>query len=201
MKVLLINGSPHENGCTRTALGHVASALEKNGVDAEFYWIGNKAIAGCMDCGGCAQLGRCVLDDQVNRFLELAKGHDGYVFGTPVYYAGMNGSLKTFMDRAFFSDLWGRQNIFSLKPAASVITARRAGATAAFDQINKYFTHCQMPIVSSTYWNLAYGMKPEQIEADAEGVFTMENLGRNMAWLLKCIEAGAAHGIRKPSKS
>ena len=190
MKVLLVNGSPHEKGCTYTTLSHVAQALESQEVQAKIYWIGNKAIHGCMDCGKCSELHQCVLQDNVNEFRELAKDYDGYVFGTPVYYAGMNGSLKAFMDRLFFSDLWGRCSTFTLKPAASIITARRAGTTAAYDQINKYFAHNQMPIISSTYWNLAYGMKPEQIEADAEGIYTMENLGRNMAYFLKCLEVG-----------
>lgn len=199
MKVLLVNGSPHERGCTYTALSHVAKVLEQQEVETKIYWIGNKAIHGCMDCGKCSELHQCAFQDNVNEFRELAKEYDGYVFGTPVYYAGMNGSLKAFMDRVFFSDLWGQQNTFTLKPTASVITARRAGTTAAYDQINKYFAHCQMPIISSTYWNLAYGMKPEQIEADAEGIFTMENLGRNMAYFLKCMEAGKMQGVQRPA--
>lgn len=199
MKVLLVNGSPHEKGCTYTPLSHVAQVLESQGVQAKIYWIGNKAIHGCMDYGKCSELHRCVLQDNVNEFRELARDYDGYMFGTPVYYAVMNGSLKAFMDRLFFSDLWGRCSTFTLKPAASVITARRAGTTAAYDQINKYFAHNQMPIISSTYWNLAYGMKPEQIEADAEGIYTMENLGRNMAYFLKCLEVGKAQGIVRPT--
>lgn len=199
MKVLLVNGSPHKEGCTYTALCHVEKVLNQQGVETEIYWIGNKAIHGCMDCGRCAEIHQCAIQDNVNEFRQLAKGFDGYVFGTPVYYAGMNGSLKAFMDRVFFADLWGRQNTFTLKPAASVITARRAGTTAAYDQINKYFAHCQMLIISSIYWNLAYGMKPEQIEADAEGIYTMKNLGRNMAYFLKCIEAGKAQSVERPA--
>lgn len=201
MNVLLVNGSPHREGCTYTALRHVAKALNQQEVETEIYWIGNQAIHGCMDCGKCSSLRQCAIQDNVNAFRELAKGFDGYVFGTPVYYAGMNGSLKAFMDRVFFSDLWGRRNTFALKPAASVLTARHAGATSAFDQINKYFTHSQMPVVSSTYWNLAYGMRPEQIEADAEGLTTLENLGRNMAYFLKCIEAGKAQGVERPANT
>lgn len=197
MKVLLVNGSPHEKGCTYTALSYVVEALEQHGVKTKIYWIGNKAVHGCMDCGKCAELHQCVQQDNVNEFRELAREYDGYI--SPVYYAGMNGSLKSFMDRVFFSDLWGRRNTFTMKPAASVITARRAGTTAAYDQINKYFAHNQMPIISSTYWNLAYGMKPEQIEADAEGICTMKNLGRNMAYFLKCMEAGKKQGIENPA--
>ncbi|MCD8013200.1 MAG: flavodoxin family protein [Lachnospiraceae bacterium] len=200
MKALLVNGSPHEHGCTYTALNHVAKALREEGVEPQIYWIGNSSIHGCMDCGKCAELRCCVLQDKVNEFREIAKNFDGYIFGTPVYYAGMNGSMKAFMDRLFFSDLWGQRNTFTMKPAASVITARRAGTTAAYDQINKYFAHNQMPIISSTYWNLAYGMKPDQIEKDAEGIYTMENLGRNMAYFLKCVDAGKRQGVPLPSQ-
>lgn len=199
MKVLLINGSPHEKGCTYTVLSYVEKTLQENGVKTRIYWIGSGTIRGCMDCGKCTELHQCAIHDSVNEFRKLAKEYDGYVFGTPVYYAGMNGSLKAFMGRLFFSDLWGQQNTFTMKPAASVITARRAGTTAAYDQINKYFAHCQMPIISSTYWNLAYGMKPEQVEADFEGIFTMENLGRNMAYFLKCIEAGKIQNVKRPA--
>ncbi len=152
-----------------------------------------------MDCGQCVKLKECVLKDNINEFRELAKDYDGYIFGTPVYYAGMNGSLKSFMDRVFFSDLWGRRNTFTMKPAASVVTARRAGTLPAFDQMNKYYSHHEMPIISSVYWNLAYGMKPEQIEEDKEGLHTFEVLGRNMAYFLKCMEAGKKLGVERPS--
>lgn len=195
MKVLMVNVSPYEKGCTHTALRHVAVALEQQGVETQIYWIGNRAVQGCMDCGACSRMHRCVIQDRVNEFRELAQGCDRYVFGTPVYYTGMSGSLKAFMDRLFFSDLWGGCHTFTRKPAASVITARRAGTTSAYDQLNKYYGHCQMPIISSTYWNLAYGMQPEEIEADAEGIYTLENLGRNMAWFLRCIEAGRAQAL------
>lgn len=197
MRVLLINGSPHEKGCTYTALSHVEKALHQQDIDTKIYWIGNKAIHGCMDCGKCTELKKRTINDTVNEFREMAKEYDGYVFGTPVYFAGMNASLKAFMDRLFFSDMWGRNQTFTRKPAAAVMTARRGGATATYDQINKYFGLNQMPIVSSVYWNFAYGMKPEQIEADQEGLFTLETLGNNMAWLLKCINAGAMQEIKE----
>ena len=198
IKVILINGSPHEKGCTYTALKSVEKALNEQNIDTMIYWIGNSAIHGCMDCGKCSELKKCVLNDGVNEFRELARDCDGFVFGSPVYFAGMNASLKAFMDRLFFSDMWGQIGTFLLKPAAAVVTARRSGTTAAFDQINKYFGINQMPIISSVYWNHAYGMKPEEIEGDKEGIFTLETLGRNMAYFLKCMEAGRNAKVPKP---
>lgn len=195
MKVLLVNGSPHEDGCTARLLAEVGVSLEREGVQAETYWLGNRAVADCIDCGGCSREGRCVLADDVNEFRERAKDAHGFVFGTPVYYASASGRLKSFMDRLFFSDLWGRHGTFAHKPAAVVTSARRAGGTNAYDEINKYFGHVQMPIVTSTYWNLAFGMRPDEVESDAEGMLTMRNLGSNMAWLLKCIQAGRNAGI------
>lgn len=185
MKVMLVNGSPHPKGCTYTALSHAARELELGGIETEIYWIGNKPISGCIDCGRCSSLHQCVFHDQINAFREKAQDCDGFVFGSPVYYAGMNGSLKSFMDRLFFSDLFGGHRTFAFKPAASVATARRAGTIETLDQINRYFTHSQMPIIGSIYWPLAYGSTPEQIEADKEGVYTMEKLGQNMARFLK----------------
>ena len=199
LKVLLVNGSPHKSGCTNEMLREVAAVLESNGIETTIHWIGNKPIAGCIDCGGCAKAGRCIMDDDVNELRELAAGFDGFVFGTPVYYASSNGRLKCFMDRLFFSDLWGGHATFAHKPAAAVVSARRAGSTNAYDELLKYFGHGQMPIVTSTYWNLAFGMKPEQTREDAEGMRTMRNLGRNMAWMLKCIEAGKSVGIEAPT--
>ena len=200
LKVLLVNGSPHKSGCTHEMLAEVANALRSDGVAADIHWIGNKPVAGCIDCGGCAKKGGCIVAGDVNAFREKAAGYDGFVFGTPVYYAAMNGRMKCFMDRLFFSDLWGGHGTFERKPAAAVVSARRAGCTNAYDELVKYFGHAQMPIVSSTYWNLAFGMEPEQTRGDAEGMFTMRTLGRNMAWLLKCIEAGRVAGIRPASE-
>ena len=201
MKVLLVNGSPHEKGCTFTALTEVAGALNGEGVDTEFFWIGNKPISGCVACKGCEVAGQCVIDDKVNEFRKLIGGADGFIFGTPVYYAAVNGSMASFMDRLFFSEALGNGGkSFRLKPAAAVISARRAGTTATFDQMNKYFTISQMPVVSSRYWNTVHGIAPEDVRKDGEGLYVMRVLGRNMAYLLKCLEAGAKSGVPLPKE-
>lgn len=201
MKVLLVNGSPHQIGCTYTALHEVEKTLNECGIETEMYWIGNQPLAGCIDCGKCRNLHHCVFDDGVNAFRDKAKVFDGFIFGTPVYYASMNGHMKSFMDRLFFSDLWGGNNTFSHKPTAAVISARRAGTTNTFDELNKYFAHNQMPIVTSTYWNLIFGMTPEEVLSDKEGMHTMQMLGKNMAWILKSIEAGKKSGIELPKET
>ncbi len=170
MKVLLVNGSSRSNGCT------------------------NEALPDCIACRKCSEIGRCVFNDAVNEFVEKAKTADGFVFGSPVYYAHPSGRLLTFMDRAFYSG----GKYFSFKPAAAVLSARRAGTTASFDVINKYFTICSMPVVSSTYWNHVYGAQPEDVAEDKEGLMTMYNIGKNMAWMLKCIELGKANGLEHP---
>ena len=194
MKVILVNGSPNEKGCTYTALCEVEKALNKNGIETEIFWVGKKPLSGCMACGGCKKLGKCVVSDTVNEFTEKAAGADGFVFGSPVHYAAASGALTSFMDRAFHS---GKEK-FVGKPAAAVVSCRRGGASAAFDQINKYFTITNMPIVSSKYWNQVHGCTPEQVVQDEEGMQTMRTLGNNMAWLIKCIEAGKAAGITFP---
>jgi multimeric flavodoxin WrbA len=199
MKVLLVNGSPHEKGCTYTALAEAAKTLNSEGIDTEFYWIENKPISGCLACYNCTTVKQCAIDDKVNEFRKLASGADGFLFGSPVYYASANGSLISFMDRLFFSDGLGNNGkTFYMKPAAAVVTARRAGTTAAFDQLNKYFTISQMPVVSSRYWNMVHGMEPEDVVKDEEGLFVMRVLARNMAYLLKCFEAGAKTGVPLP---
>ena len=200
MKVLLVNGSPHQKGCTYTALSEVASALLEEGVDTDFFWIGNKPIGGCVGCYQCAQKRMCVFDDQVNEFTRLAAKFDGFVFGSPVYYSGMNGSLMSFMDRVFFSASAQTPHPFRFKPAAAVVSARRAGTTSALDQIDKYFLHQQMPIVTSRYWNMVHGNSPEEVQQDLEGLQIMRVLGRNMAWLLKLKEAGEQAGIALPKQ-
>ncbi|MBQ8972189.1 MAG: flavodoxin family protein [Clostridia bacterium] len=201
MKVILINGSPHPNGCTATALREVGGALQASGVESEVFWIGRQAVQGCVACGGCANKGKCVWNDNVNEFVDLACAADGFVFGSPVYFAGMNGSMMSFMDRAFFSALKRPQGSpFLYKPAAAVVSARRAGTTAAIDQMNKYFLHGQMPIISSRYWNMVHGNTPEEVAQDAEGLQIMRQLGRNMAWFLKLKEAGQAAGIPLPEQ-
>lgn len=169
-KVLLINGSPHKSGCTNKALEVVADTLKEEGVDSEIYWIGNKPIGGCIGCFGCAKKKACVFDDCVNDFTSKASEYDGFVFGSPVYYSGINGSLMSFMDRVFFSSSAKEPHPFRLKPAAAIVSARRAGTTSALDQMNKYFLHQQMPIISSRYWNMVHGQKPEDVMRDEEGL-------------------------------
>ena len=201
MKVLLVNGGPHKAGCTNRALQEVAYTLIKEGIDTEIFWIGNKPIGGCIACKKCVQTGKCVFDDVVNQFREKAYEADGFVFGTPVHYGAASGNMTAFMDRLFYSELGGNKNkAFYLKPAAAVISARRAGTTATFDQINKYFTIQEMPIVSSRYWNMVHGATAEQVEEDLEGLYTMRVLGRNMAYLLKCQEAARKAGVKLPEQ-
>lgn len=194
MKVLLVNGSSRENGCTATALAEVARSLQAEGIETETIFIGNEPLADCMACRYCWKNGHCVLNDCVNDFVEKARWADGFVFGSPVYYAHPSGRLLTFMDRAFYSG----GSAFQFKPAAAVLSARRAGNTASMDVINKYFTINCMPIVSSTYWNHVFGGSPEDVAQDKEGLMTMTNIGKNMAWLLKCIALGKANGLPHP---
>ena len=191
MKVLLVNGSWHEKGCTYTALCEVEKALNANGVETEIYWLGKKGVQGCTGCVVCKKTGKCVMDDSVNEFVEKAAAADGYIFGSPVYYASAAGSLVSFMDRVFYS---GARHL-AYKPAAAVVSCRRAGSSTTFDVINKYFTINNMPIVSSNYWNGIHGNRAEEALQDEEGLQTMRVLGNNMAWLLKCIELGKQAGI------
>ncbi len=201
MKVLLVNGSPHKNGCTNRALEEVARTLEAEGIETEIYWIGAKPIGGCIACGGCSKRGACIFDDKVNEFRKLAFEADGFVFGGPIHYAHAGASLLGFMDRLFYSSgRAGAEHPFRFKPAAAVASARRAGTTAGLDDIQKFFTISQMPIVSSRYWNNVHGSTAEDVEQDAEGLWTMRQLGRNMAWMLKCIVAGRTAGIGLPEQ-
>ena len=194
MKVLLVNGSPHKNGCTYTALSEIAETLQKEGVEVEIFWVGNKPISGCIACKGCFETGKCVFSDTVNEFIEKAKEADGFIFGSPVHYAGASGAITSFMDRAFYH----KSGIYQGKPAAAIASCRRGGASATFDQLNKYFTICSMPVVSSQYWNMVHGNTPEEVKQDLEGLQTMRTLGRNMAWLLRCIEEGKKAGFSFP---
>lgn len=197
MKALLVNGSPHKNGCTHTALDIVAGELREAGIDADEFWIGAKPIAGCVGCYKCAQLGECVFkDDKVTEFLSIAGDYDGYVFGAPVFYSGMAGSMKAFMDRVFFSNR-GRVT-FALKPAAVVTSARRAGTTATLEQLEKFVQHQQMIQVNSFYWPMVHGSKAEDVLRDEEGVQIMHMLGRNLAFTMKCIEVGRTAGVALP---
>lgn len=196
MKVILVNGSPHKEGCTYTALCEVSKSLNENGIETEIINLAGDDIVGCRACGACSKLGRCVIDDKVNEFVEKAKQADGFVFGSPVHYAAASGILTSFMGRAFYSG----KGVFAFKPAACVVSARRAGTTAAFEQINKFFTISQMPIISSRYWNMVHGSKPEDVLKDEEGMQIMRVLGRNMAWFLKIKEAGEKAGITIPEQ-
>lgn len=196
MKVLLVNGSANAKGCTYTALREVEATLQKQGISTEIIQVGAEPIAGCIGCGVCIKTGKCFREDGVNEFVEKAKDADGFVFGSPVHYAAASGALTSFLDRAFY----GKSGAFQGKPGACVVSCRRGGATAAFDQLNKYFTISCMPIVSSQYWNMVHGNTPEEVLQDLEGLQTMRTLGNNMAWLLKCIEAGKEKGISFPEK-
>jgi multimeric flavodoxin WrbA len=200
MKVLLVNGSPHKKGCTWTALNGVAKTLKKEGIETEIFWIGIKPLAGCTACRTCAKNGRCMFDDTVNEFLDIAKDADGFIFGSPVHFASASGAMTSFMDRTFFTDLQAGKKTFYLKPAAAVVSARRAGTTATFDQLNKYFTIMEMPVISSQYWNMVHGAQPEDVAKDLEGLQIMRTLARNMAFFLKCKEAGVAAGVKLPKQ-
>lgn len=194
MKVILVNGSSHKDGATASLLKEVATALNEEGIETEDYFIGNEPITDCIGCGRCRKEGKCVFSDKVNEFVEMAKGADGFVFGSPVYYAHPSGRLLSFMDRAFYSG----SSAFFYKPAAAVLSARRAGCVASYDVINKYFGITSMPIVTSTYWNQGFGNNKDESERDVEGHGTMRNIGLNMAWLLKCIDCGKKLGIEAP---
>ena len=196
MKVLLVNGSSRKE-CTYTALSKVAESLNEEGIDTEIINIGGTPIRDCIGCGMCAKNGnsRCVFnDDIVNEIIEKAEESNGFIFGTPVYYAHPTGRILSVLDRAFYAG----KKAFAFKPGASIISARRGGTVASFDVLNKYFTINQMPIVSSTYWNNVHGNNKEEVVQDIEGMQTMYNLGKNMAWLLKCIESGKKNNINTP---
>ena len=194
MKVLLVNGSPHAQGCTYTALSEVAKELEQHGVETEIIQTGTKPIQDCIACGGCKGKGRCVFDDGVNEFLEKAEEADGFVFGTPVYYAHPSGRLLSFLDRAFYAS---PRSLFEGKPGAAVASARRGGTTATLDAVNKYFSFSGMPTAGSTYWNMVHGTAAEQVAQDEEGLQTMRNLGRNLAWMVKAFAAAREQGIKQ----
>lgn len=194
MKVLLVNGSPNEKKCTYTALCKVVEALEEENIETEILHLGNKLVADCIACGKCRETGKCVFDDVANVLIEKAKTSDGFVFGTPVYYAHPTGRILSILDRAFYA---GKKE-FEFKPGASIVSARRGGTVASFDVLNKYFTINQMPIVSSNYWNNVHGNTVEEVKQDLEGMQVMYNLGKNMAWMLKCIEVGKKENIKHP---
>lgn len=201
LKVLLFNGSPNKEGCTYTALKEIANTLKEEGIDSLIYHAGIEAIAPCRACGACSKLGKCVINDKVNEFVELARDYDGFIIGSPVHYASASGATVAFLDRAFFSAFRsGRGEIFRHKPGAAIASARRAGTTATLDQLNKYFTINQMGLVSGRYWNMVHGRTPNEVLDDIEGMQNMRFLARNMAWTLKCIEAGKQLGIKPPEQ-
>lgn len=201
MKVLLFNGSPHKNGCTYTALEEIAKTLREEGIESEIYQIEDKSTSACKACYACKTLGKCVINDGVNEFIEKAKDFDGFIFGSPVHYASASGGATTFLDRVFFAaSASGRSSCFTHKPGAAVASARRAGTTATLDQLNKYFTITQMPIISGRYWNMVHGANAEEVKQDLEGMQNMRILARNMAWHLKCREAAEKAGVQLPKK-
>ena len=200
MKVLLVNGSPHKNGCTYTALDAVGNALNENGIGTDLFWIGVKPLSGCIACKQCVKRGKCVFDDAVNEFLSIAGDYDGFVFGTPVHWGGAAGAMTSFLNRAFYADLNGGGDRFRLKPAAAVVSARRAGTTATWDQINRYFALMQMPIISSRYWNIVHGASPADVVQDREGMQVMRILGRNMAYFLRCRALADQAGLPQPEQ-
>lgn len=196
MKVLLVNGSPR-HGNTYHALSAAAKALNENGIDTEIFDIGAAAVRDCIGCSKCSELGKCVFDDAANILVEKAREADGFIFGSPVYYAHPSGAVISLLDRAFYSG----SSAFAHKPGAAIACARRAGTTASVDVLNKYFTIAQMPVVSSYYWNVGFGAAPGEIEQDAEGISIMYRIGENMAWILKCIELGRDTGVLPPDSS
>lgn len=186
MKVLLINGSPNAKGCTYTALNEVAATLNDEGIETEIIQVGNKDIRGCIGCRKCKQTGKCVFNDIVNGIAPKFAECDGIILGSPVYFASANGTLVSFADRLFYSTPGSKK----MKVGAAVVSARRGGNSATFDELNKYFTISEMPIASSRYWNMVHGYTPEDVYTDKEGIFTMRTLGRNMAFLIKSISLG-----------
>ena len=195
MKVLMLNGSARPSGNTFIALKEIGEQLKKEGIDYEIVNVGNKPLRDCIGCNRCTETGCVFADDGVNDFVAKARAADGFVFGTPVYYAHPSGRILSFLDRAFYSS----SDAFAFKPGAAVAVARRGGTSASFDVLNKYFTISAMPIVSSRYWNVVHGNSPEEVRRDAEGMQVMRLLGRNMAWLVKCIQAGKQAGIPFPA--
>ena len=200
MKVLLVNGSSRKKGCTNAALCEVERALQEAGIGTEQFFIGNEALPDCIACRKCRETGRCVFHDSVNEFVEKAKSADGFVFGSPVYFAHPSGRIYSFMDRAFFSRFPKDYEPFRFKPAAAIAVGRRGGTTAALDGLNKYFGLTAMPVVGSTYWNMVHGYDSADAPQDQEGLQTMRNLARNMIWLVRAIEAGKKAGIPYPQE-
>lgn len=199
-KVMLVNGSPHEKGCTYTALREMADALEAEGIGTHIHYIGTEGVKPCTDCRACYTLRRCATDDRVNVFVDMMAEYDALVLGSPVHYGSASGAIVPFMDRVFYSAFIGRRDVFRHKPGVAVVSARRAGTTAALDQLNKYFQISEMPIISGRYWNMVHGANPDEVRQDEEGMQNMRIIARNLAWQLKCREAAEAAGILPPAR-
>lgn len=196
MKVLIVNGSPHVNGTTMASINEMISVFDEADIETEVFQLGNKPLADCMGCGYCRKNEGCVIkDDLVHEFVQKAQDADGFVFATPVYYAHPTGRIMSFLDRAFYS---GSKN-FQFKVGASIAVSRRGGEVASYDVLNKYFGISQMPIASSTYWNVSHGAVAADAPNDEEGMQTMRNLARNMVWMMRCIEAGKNAGVELPA--
>lgn len=195
MKIILVNGGPHEDGCTNVALEEIEKTLNEEKIETQKIWLGLKPISGCIGCNKCFKNNnRCFINDKVNQFLDEVEDAEGFIFGSPVHFAAASGAITSFLDRAFY----GRGNMFANKLCASVVSCRRGGASAAFDQLNKYALMSNMTIVGSSYWNQIHGTNKEEAKKDEEGLQTMRNLATNMAYLLKCMEVGRKQGIQKP---
>ena len=191
-KVLLLNGSPNADGCTATALNEMITVFGDEGIETEIFQVGNRNIRGCVSCGYCSKNGKCVVNDLVNEVAGKFEAADGLVVGSPVYYGSPNGTILSFMDRLFYSTSFTKH----MKVGAAVVSCRRGGNTASFDVLNKYFTISGMPVASSTYWNQVHGFSAEDVKKDLEGLQTMRNLARNMAFLIKAIsEAKEKYGL------
>lgn len=194
MKVLLVNGSPHQHGCTYTALKEAADGLEARGVETEILWVGNGSVPGCIACGACRKTGKCVFDDIVNRIVEKLDTYDGFIFGSPVYYGGPSGQILSVMNRLFYSNAPRMRG----KPVSAVVSCRRGGASAAFQQMNMHFQMTNMIVVTSQYWNQVHGNTPEEVKQDLEGLQTMRVLAENMTYILRCQQAGKEAGVPAP---
>lgn len=197
MKIMLLNGSPHINGCSHEALQVMSEVFKNENFETEEFYIGTEPISPCKSCFSCAKIKKCVTDDKVNSFIKKMENCDALIIASPVHYASASGIITTFLDRAFFVSYMGN-DVFSHKPAAAIVNARRAGTTATFDQLNKYFTISQMPIISGKYWNMTHGVEPKEIYRDKEGIQNLQIVARNMIYFLKCQEIGKKYGIYPP---